>query len=208
MANNYILVDFQNVQPEKLPPIERDDLHLWIFLGPNQPRIPVELAIKMQPLGTRARYIRITSNGKDALDFVIAFSIGEMAVTDPSAYFHIISNDTGFDPLIEYLRTRTIKVYRHSSIEAVPVWKPIRDASLHDRVAATMSHFQKAGVTRPRTQKTLLNALHAVFKKALSDEDIAGLVTELQRRKLITLAQEKVEHHWPAPNGNGEAIKA
>lgn len=208
MAENFILVDFENVQPEKLPAMERQDVHLWVFLGANQPRIPVELAIRMQPLGMRARYVRITSNGKDALDFVIAFSIGELVVSHPTAYFHIISKDTGFDPLIDYLQTRNIKVHRHESIESVPVCKPLRDATLHERVTVTISHFQKAGVTRPRTQKTLANALHAVFKRTLSDDEIAGLQKELQRRRLITLTGDKVEHHWPPPNANGDAAKA
>ncbi|MCU0227025.1 MAG: PIN domain-containing protein [Bryobacterales bacterium] len=208
MAENFILVDFENVQPEKLPSMEREDLHLWLFLGPNQPRIPVELAIRMQPLGVRARYVRITSPGKDALDFVIAFSIGELAVSYPSAYFHIVSKDTGFDPLVNYLRTRSIKVQRHASMESVPFWKPLQDPSVREHVTVAISHFQKTGVTRPRTRKTLFNALHALFKKTLADEEIAALVKELERRRLITLAEEKVEHHWPVANANGEASKA
>lgn len=207
MANNYILVDYQNVQPDRLPPIEHEDVHLWIFLGPNQPRIPVELAMKMQPMGHRARYICIATNGKNALDFVIAFSMGELANTDPSAFLHVISNDTGFDPLIDYLRSRKIKAYRHPSIDAVSVVGPGKDPILRERVNSTLSHFQKSGVTRPRTQRTLINALHAIFKKALSAEEISSLVQELQRRRYITIDHEKVEHHWPGVANGQPASK-
>lgn len=36
-------------------------------------------------------------------------------LADPTAYFHIVSKDGGFDPLIEHLRARHIQVHRHVS---------------------------------------------------------------------------------------------
>ena len=55
----------------------------------------------MQSLGADAEYVRIEGNGPNALDFHIAFYIGNIAAKDPDCYFHIISKDTGFDPLIK-----------------------------------------------------------------------------------------------------------
>jgi len=51
-------------------------------------------------MGERAEYVRISGNGSNALDFHIAFYIGQLAAHEPDAYFHIISKVTGFDPLI------------------------------------------------------------------------------------------------------------
>jgi hypothetical protein len=52
----------------------------------------------MQALGAKAQYVKISGNGSNALDFHIAFYIGHLGAVDPTAYFHIISKDAGFDP--------------------------------------------------------------------------------------------------------------
>lgn len=54
----------------------------------------------MQQLGADAQYIKIGGSGKNALDFHLAFYIGELSARDPEAYFNIVSKDTGFDPLV------------------------------------------------------------------------------------------------------------
>jgi len=56
----------------------------------------------MQSLGSAAQYIKMTGTGKSALDFHIAYYIGELAVRNPNAHFHVISRDTGFDPLLTH----------------------------------------------------------------------------------------------------------
>lgn len=56
--------------------------------------------------------IKLSGNGSNALDFHIAFYLGVLAVRDSAAYFHIISKDTGYDPLIRHLRAKNIKAHR------------------------------------------------------------------------------------------------
>jgi hypothetical protein len=65
----------------------------------------------------------ISGNGPNALDFHIAYYVGEISQKDPDAYFHIISKDTGFDPLIQHLRKRGIKIHRERDIGEIPVLK-------------------------------------------------------------------------------------
>ena len=48
--------------------------------------------------------MKIGGNGKNALDFYLAFYVGDLAAKDPEAGFHILSDDTGFDPLIKHLK--------------------------------------------------------------------------------------------------------
>ena len=62
----------------------------------------------MQRLGENAEYVKMGGNGSNALDFHIAFYIGQLAERGPNAYFHIISKDSGFDPLIKHLKTRKV----------------------------------------------------------------------------------------------------
>ena len=48
MKNNYILVDFENVQNIDLNSIKDKNYYIKIFIGTNQTKIPVELVLKSQ----------------------------------------------------------------------------------------------------------------------------------------------------------------
>jgi hypothetical protein len=62
-----------------------------VFVGENQVKLPFELAESLQNFGQGAQYIKIKGNGKNALDFNIAYYLGELIEKDPEGYFHIIS---------------------------------------------------------------------------------------------------------------------
>ena len=79
MRTNFVLIDFENVQPASLAPLERDGFKVFVFVGANQTKVSVDVAAALQRLGTNAEYIRISGNGKNALDFHIAYYIGKLA---------------------------------------------------------------------------------------------------------------------------------
>ena len=110
MSVNYVLVDYENVQPKSLALLNGKAFRVLVFLGENQTKIPIDLAKSLQELGKDAEYIQISGNGSNALDFHIAFKIGELCHLEPSAHFHIISKDTGFDPLLKYVKAKGIKI--------------------------------------------------------------------------------------------------
>ncbi len=91
-----------------------------VFLGKSNTKIHSELAIAMQKLGNRGDYVMLESSGSNALDFHIAYYLGVLASANPTARFHIISKDTGFDPLVAHLSSRAIEASRSVSIEAMP----------------------------------------------------------------------------------------
>src|SRR5690606_40973713 len=53
-------------------------------------------------------YVRISGSGRNALDFHIAFHIGLIAAAERDVFFHVISKDSGFDPLITHLKGRKV----------------------------------------------------------------------------------------------------
>lgn len=122
---NYVLIDHENVQPTDLKLLDREDVRLWVFVGATQTKLSSELAIQMQAMRERADYVRISGNGSNALDFHIAFYIGQLSCEDPRGFFHIISRDTGFDPLIEHLKAKKLFVCRSAAIAAMPLFKPV-----------------------------------------------------------------------------------
>lgn len=101
---NYVLVDFENVQPKDIGLLKGGPFKVKVFLGPNQSKIPVALAASLQSLGESVEYIILETAGNNALDFHIAYYIGALSAAEPTAFFHIISKDSGFDPLLKYLK--------------------------------------------------------------------------------------------------------
>ena len=71
----------------------------------------------MQTVGTSD----ISGNGRNALDFHIAFHLGELATREPHASFQVVSKDTGFDPLLAFMKEKGITVRRSIADEPVPV---------------------------------------------------------------------------------------
>lgn len=113
---NILLIDFESVQPEALPGLDLPNWHLMLFVGANQLKVPLALAMAMQRMGDRAQYVQISGQGPNALDFHIAFYLGQLAAASPDAVFHVVSKDKGFDPLIQHLQSRQIAVVRSASL--------------------------------------------------------------------------------------------
>ena len=77
-------------------------------------------------------------------DFHIAYYIGRLAAETPDAFFHVISKDTGFDPLIKHLKTQKILCQRSKSIAEIPLVKISNTKSDQEKVDAVMEEFKKA----------------------------------------------------------------
>ena len=88
LRTNYVLIDFENVQPGELKIEEEIPLKVLIFAGEKQSKVPFDLAKSLQPLGDKVEYVQISGSGKNALDFHIAYYIGKIAEQDPNSYFH------------------------------------------------------------------------------------------------------------------------
>jgi hypothetical protein len=112
VRNNVVLVDYENVQPKDLALLRDGPFRVKVFLGPNQTKIPLSLAAAMQSLGSNGEYVVAETVGKNALDFHIAYYIGLLSTEDPTAFFHIISKDTGFDSLVRHLKKSKILAHR------------------------------------------------------------------------------------------------
>ena len=102
MKTNYVMIDMENVKPDNLNLLDRDLFKVFLFVGKNQTKLPISMVKAVHRLGSRAQYVEMSGTGHNALDFHIAFYIGRIAATDKDAFFHIISKDTGFDPLIAH----------------------------------------------------------------------------------------------------------
>ena len=197
MSTNYILIDFENVQPKALFNIDVERSKVIVFVGANQKKITIDSAAALQRMGSNVEYIKISGNGPNALDFHIVFYIGQLATQDPSAHFYIISKDTGFDPLIKHLKTKKISVTRSRDVTSISMTKPTKKKSTAEKIEITITNLQQRGASRPRTLKTLSSTVNSIFQKQLSDKELNSLIRTLQNKKIITVSGTKVSYTFP-----------
>ena len=194
VRTNFVLIDFENVVPTSLAGLDGDHFNVLVFVGAHQSKVPLELATALQRLGSRARYIKIAGSGRNALDFHIAYYVGELVAQQPTAYFHIISKDTGFDPLIQHLKSRKILCCRSSKVDDIPLIAAGDTRSPNERAQMLIAKLQLPKATKPRTTKTLSSTIAAFFQKKLTDEDIAAVITAMQALGFLTVLDGKISY--------------
>jgi hypothetical protein len=121
MQTHYVFVDYENTQPGNIGMISerQPNIKIKIFLGRHQNMIPLSLARAMHVLGENAEYIQLDSSRRNAIDFNIAFQLGELAIQHPDCNFSILSNDPGFDAIVESLKSKGINCARYPDIETL-----------------------------------------------------------------------------------------
>jgi hypothetical protein len=197
VRTNFVLIDYENVQPESLTGLDAEHFKVLLFVGATQTKLAFEVAAAMQGFGSRAEYVKIAGNGSNALDFHIAFYIGHLSALDPIAYFHIISKDTGFDPLIQHLKAKKVSVVRSKAIEDIPLLKAANSKPLPEKVAVAVANLKQRGASKPRTLKTLSSTISSLFQKQLGEEELSALVAELQSLGYIAVNENKVTYALP-----------
>jgi hypothetical protein len=201
LRTNYVLIDYENVQPDALTVLDAEHFKVIVFVGANQTKITFESATALQRMGSKAEYIKISGNGSNALDFHIAYYIGQLAEKDPTAYFHIISKDTGFDPLIQHLKSKKIFSARSRDVKDIQLVKLASSKSPTDKISIIMTYFAR-GASKPRTVKTLSSTINSIFQKQLSAEEIASLLKGLQTKGIVSVDGTKVTYSLPTDQSN------
>lgn len=194
MRSHIVLIDFENVQPDSLDLLAPEHFRVLLFVGANQTKLPFETVASMQKLGVKAEYIKITGHGSNALDFHIAYYIGVLATAEPSAYFHIVSKDTGFDRLVEHLKSKKVWARRVKAISEILMEKSASTQSPPERVQIVVDKLARLKATKPGTLKTLSSSIASFFHKQLSNEEVSAIVAGLVTQGVISIAGTKVTY--------------
>jgi len=124
MPLTHILVDFENTQPkaDEVARAAGGERRLWIFRGPGQKKYDAEFAEALLALGEQARVVRCEKSGANALDMHIAFELGRLAAAQaPGAAapaFIVVSKDTDYEPLLQYLRKLGFSARREKTLKS------------------------------------------------------------------------------------------
>ncbi len=111
-----LLVDFENVPKVDLAAVPAGVV-VPFFFGAAQKSVPTDFLRAALKLGERFVPIDIAGAGRNALDFHIAFYLGEYLTRNPAAHCVILSRDKGFDPLVKHLNARDYSVRRVATLE-------------------------------------------------------------------------------------------
>lgn len=221
---HYLLIDYENLQPNLMLISDLPFIRVITFIGATQKAIAFDFAFAMQRLGNRAIYIKSKSGGTNALDFYIAFYLAILMKRDPKAYFYIISNDTGFDSLIQHLREKHLKIYRFARIEDLPCLQKtfvttnqqVIDTTTPQPASSTMAntngakpsvdaflqrfveHLRNPSISRPSTLTRLRNHLLSIAKQQLTFDEAETIIALLFAKNYISLeegASQRLRYH-------------
>jgi hypothetical protein len=197
MKTNWVLIDYENVQPEAVAELDKEHFRVLVFVGAGQTKVSIPFAEALQRMGPRAEYLRVTGHGRNALDFHIAYYLGQLAIEEPDAQFHIVSKDAGFDPLIEHMKAKGVLACRSSDVTDIAAVKVAATKSPSDRIEFVISNLRQRGSSKPRTMKTLRSTISALFQKSLSEDDLDSLLQVLQAKGLLTVTAARVTYNLP-----------
>lgn len=223
MRTHYVLIDYESIPVRSLDLLQEAHFRLRVFLGPNNSKLSTELVVGIQRMGERAGYIQIEAAGPNALDFHIAYYLGRFALEDPTATFHVISADKGFDPLLMHLEGKGILATRSESIEAMPCFKelPALQATLAASAAsaqaakpakkppvkavpASDAHLKtvmldlvRRKASKPASIKTLISTIRATLGKDVPANEADRVYQSLCKHGLVKVKGQKVTYSLP-----------
>jgi PIN domain len=208
MKTNYVLIDFESVQVRSLALLRAEHFRVQVFLGPSHTKVPSALVLDMHEFGERARYVKLESPGPNALDFVMAYSLGQLAAAEPDALFHIISKDTGFDPLIKHLGSKKVFAARSESVEGMPCFRPVTAVpaevasaapanGLDGLIKLAVDDLIKRKAAKPRKVTTLRSTLVARLGKE-AEGSVDAVMAALVRAGYVTTGGDKVAYQLPS----------
>jgi len=192
VRTNIVLIDSENVKPESIEKLKHEHFRVVIFVGPNQKRLDFPIVNAIHSLGSNGSYVQISGNGPNALDFHIAYYIGRLSAVNPDAYFHIISKDRGFDPLIKHLKEQKIFCSRSSSVSEIPLVRSSDKLPPKERAEDFYKKRIASAKARPATLTTLQSAILSHFHKLLSPEEVANVVEALKQAGHVVVSGERV----------------
>lgn len=204
-----LFVDYENVGKSLDLKLVPEDVQVLVFFRASQKSVPTEFMRTAHRMGPRFVQIDIEGQGKNALDFHVAFYLGEQLAANAQADCIVLSKDKGFDVLITHLRQRGFKVRGADSMavafpSAVPkavAKKPTptpkdgtsRTASPLDQAIDWLRSMQARA--RPRKRTGLIAHLRNRFKEKLHGNEIEQLVDAMIAKKVISEADGKLTYN-------------
>jgi len=147
--------------------------------------------------------LKLKAVSPDNLDFHISYYLGRFdALADAKITFVVISNDSGFDPLLSHLvetgrPCERLKTRVSVSTTAVKIKEKMGQTTPSDEQALVLQALLKADKNRPAKESGLINFIQAHHPVLRGNEAGAKkLLATLMKQKLIKMEGKKVTYHF------------
>lgn len=151
----HLLVDWENVQPRgaQLKALAPHGTDVWLFHNLLQ-RVDKTWH---DDYGERVTAVPIARPGKNALDFHLSYYMGYISARQPDATFVVVSNDKGYDPMLEHARNLGFFALRREFSKTVAAAPPLQvekivEKMVPDMASAPVAPAQKKVKTLPVKQ--------------------------------------------------------
>lgn len=191
-----------------------------LMMGAKQTKLDTDLVERSVEHAASVKLVRMKSSAKDAVDFALAYYLGQAVLAEPGGCFHVISKDGGYDPLIEHLRERQIKVYRHGSCADLAFgWpgktetkKAVKKKAVKKKATAkkavgenvgpvgvwterVVENFEDHPKARPGRRKTLATKVGNLIKQAAEGEEVEAVIERMVSEGLVEIDEKgRVEY--------------
>jgi len=190
-----ILVDFENIQKLEFEHIDTTDTDILIFVGRSQSKIPFQLVEKAQTFGERLRWLKIAGDGKNNLDFHLAFELGRLCEQYKNdVELIILSKDSGYDSLIKYINDLRGHASRiANAAELADSTKQLPTSNFTSNIIGNLTKINNQ--KRPRTRITLKKHIESLLRDKVSSNEIDLIIEEMFVRSLLTLTNNRLKYN-------------
>ncbi len=195
MKKKIILIDYENIQDIDLKPLQGMDFLVKVFYGESQ-KFSGEFTNLALELGKeRIEMIKISGNGKNALDFHIAYYIGKLVKEFEKPSFYIVTKDSGFIPLVRHLNEKEkVTCSRIKSITELE-FKPAVNPDSKVKHEIVINKLLKTRVPKPKRKKTLKNRIMDIFKNEIPDSEAEEIIQQLIDCNFISCDKEAITYN-------------
>lgn len=184
MPSTLIIVDFENIQDIKDLNI-LSNVEIKVIVGKSQNKISIETVQLLQKFGNLLEWIKVPGQGKNALDFFVAYFLGKYVQENKFQKYQIISKDTGYDPLIEYLKSCNMNIERLINVKQAKGSSEKQNEN--PDIDLVIEKIEKIQIkARPKKRSSLISHLETALKNKKSKDEITEIVEVLFERKILT----------------------
>lgn len=191
-----LFIDYENVQNVTLSQLTVKDMDIKLFVGNLQNKIPFDIVTEAQRLGDKLEWIKIEGQGKNALDFHIAFYLGYFSSQNDFDEFIILSKDKGYDPLVKYLNSRNTKCKRINSLLELSTTRTEEAQFQDESFSKVLENLRKIPKQkRPRKRNTLRKHIRSLFNNRIEDTEVDSIIDHLFIRELVSEMNHNISYN-------------
>lgn len=189
-----ILVDFENIQKFDFEHIDTTNTNVAIFVGKSQNKIPFTLVERAQAFGERLVWVKIAGDGKNNLDFHLAFEMGRLCErVEHEIEIIVLSKDSGYDSLIRYVNELGIKTRRIANpAELSDSTKPLPSSNFTNYIVNNLNKIDSQ--KRPRTRRTLKKHMESLLREKAGTNEIDAILEEMFIKGLLSEINNRLKY--------------